>query len=119
MYGSGLRLMESLRLRYKDIDLESAIILVRDGKGAKDRVTVLPESLREPLRRQLDLVRERLERPFTRVCRSRVAFALERKFREATWTLPGSTSSLPRNPSRPALGVWRRHHITRKACNDG
>jgi integrase len=59
MYGSGLRLMESLRLRYKDIDLERAIILVRNGKGAKDRVTVLPESLREQMRNQLELVRER------------------------------------------------------------
>jgi integrase len=50
LYGSGLRLMECLRLRVKDVDLTQRIITVRDGKGEKDRVTMLPESLVEPLR---------------------------------------------------------------------
>lgn len=45
LYGSGLRLMECLRLRVKDIDLDQRMIVVRDGKGEKDRVTMLPESL--------------------------------------------------------------------------
>ncbi len=57
LYGSGLRLIESLRLRVKDIDFEQNLIVVRYGKGDKDRVTMLPESLKAPLRRQLDLVR--------------------------------------------------------------
>ena len=48
LYGSGLRLMEALRLRFKDVDFTSGRILVRDGKGEKDRVTVLPQSLQEP-----------------------------------------------------------------------
>src|SRR5688572_22764540 len=61
LYGSGLRLMEAMRLRYKDVDLERSILVVRDGKGLKDRVTVLPESLRESLRRQLERVREHHE----------------------------------------------------------
>ena len=58
LYGSGLRILECLRLRVKDIDFASREILVRDGKGAKDRVTMLPESLIEPLRRHLERVRE-------------------------------------------------------------
>ena len=49
MYGSGLRLMESLRLRVKDIDFAYAQIVVRNGKGQKDRVTILPDALISPL----------------------------------------------------------------------
>lgn len=52
LYGSGLRLMECLRLRVKDVDLERHQITVRDGKGQKDRVTMLPRTTREPLQRQ-------------------------------------------------------------------
>ena len=58
LYGSGLRLMEAVRLRVKDIESETCEILVRDGKGAKDRVTMLPATLVEPLRAHLVLVRE-------------------------------------------------------------
>jgi integron integrase len=57
MYGAGLRVIECLRLRVKDVDLSYRQILVRDGKGEKDRVTVLPGSLIEPLRSHLDRVR--------------------------------------------------------------
>lgn len=49
LYGTGMRLMEGLRLRVKDVDFDQRQIVVRDGKGGKDRVTVLPDSLREPL----------------------------------------------------------------------
>ena len=49
LYGSGMRLSEGLRLRVKDIDFEQAQIIVRDGKGEKDRITILPEKLIEPL----------------------------------------------------------------------
>jgi integron integrase len=58
LYGSGLRLMEAVRLRVKDLELERCEILVRDGKGAKDRVTMLPSILVDALRAHLVLVRE-------------------------------------------------------------
>ncbi|WP_235670362.1 integron integrase [Prosthecochloris vibrioformis] len=57
MYGVGLRLMECLRLRVQDIDFTRNEILVRDGKGAKDRITMLPESLKKPLAEHLKQVK--------------------------------------------------------------
>lgn len=57
LYGSGLRLLEGLRLRVKDVEFTHSQIIVRDGKGQKDRVTVLPESLAKPLKRQLKKVK--------------------------------------------------------------
>lgn len=54
LYGSGMRLMECMRLRVKDVDFERLEIIVRDGKGAKDRVTMLPQSLVGPLQTHLE-----------------------------------------------------------------
>jgi integrase len=84
LYGSGLRLTEALRLRVKDIDLERRVILVRDGKGTKDRVTVPPESRLDPLRQQLQVVRAR----HRKACRHgfagvELAFALQGKYPRA------------------------------------
>lgn len=53
LYGTGMRLMECIRLRVKDIDFGQNLILIRDAKGKKDRVTLLPDRAREPLQRQL------------------------------------------------------------------
>lgn len=53
LYGSGMRVLEALRLRVKDVELSRCEIVVRDGKGAKDRVTVLPRSLVPAMRAQL------------------------------------------------------------------
>jgi integron integrase len=58
LYGTGMRLLEGLRLRVKDVEFERREIIVREGKGGKDRVTVLPENLIVPLRGQLELARE-------------------------------------------------------------
>ncbi|MBI4528903.1 MAG: tyrosine-type recombinase/integrase [Deltaproteobacteria bacterium] len=57
LYGAGLRLMECLRLRVKDIDFSTNQIVVRAGKGDKDRHTILPEAAKEPLAKHLDLIR--------------------------------------------------------------
>jgi len=53
LYGTGMRLLECLRLRVKDLDFGQHIIVIHDGKGAKDRITMLPDSLQEPLQKQL------------------------------------------------------------------
>jgi len=57
LYGTGMRIMEALRLRVKDVDFAHHAIIVRDGKGAKDRHTVLPRSLVEPLQREIERAR--------------------------------------------------------------
>ena len=62
LYGSGLRLMEGLRLRVKDIDFAQHQIIVRAGKGDKDRVTILPDTLRLPLEQHLQQVKARLKK---------------------------------------------------------
>src|SRR5262245_26136882 len=57
LYGSGLRLFELLRLRVKDLNLSQHLLIVREGKGGKDRRTMVPEMLVEPLRQHLEGVR--------------------------------------------------------------
>ncbi|MHB1804445.1 MAG: tyrosine-type recombinase/integrase [Acidithiobacillus ferrooxidans] len=54
LYGTGMRLLEGLRLRIKDVEFERREIIIRDGKGAKDRVTVLPENILLPLKKQME-----------------------------------------------------------------
>jgi len=113
LYGSGLRLMEALRLRVKDLDFEHRAILVRDGKGAKDRVVTLPDGLIVPLRRHLEHVRLIHEKDvadgFGAVW---LPFALARKYpnapREWHWqyVFPASARSID-----PRSGVERRHHL--------
>jgi integron integrase len=113
LYGSGLRLMECVRLRIKDIDFELAQITVRDAKGGKDRATMLPLNLSEPLRRHLLRVRAQheqdLEDGFGSV---HLPFALARKFpkaaREWAWQYAFPSSRLAIDPR---TGEKRRHHI--------
>jgi integron integrase len=113
MYGSGLRLSECLRLRVLDIDFGRGEITVRDGKGGKDRVTMLPESLAEPLRRHLRGVRTTHERDLAAGW-GRVALpdALERKFPSAPaewrwqWVFPQE-----RRWTDPQTGQQGRHHV--------
>jgi integron integrase len=84
LYGAGLRLMEAIRLRVKDVDFARSQITVREGKGAKDRMTMLPGSLAYALREHLGRVRQ-LHQSDLRAGYGRVAlpFALERKYPQA------------------------------------
>lgn len=84
LYGAGLRLNEALRLRVKDIDFGFQQIVVRDGKGGKDRFTVLPTKLIEPLQNQLEAARTLHEQDLHRgLGRVLMPFALERKYPNA------------------------------------
>ncbi|MBA2737495.1 MAG: integron integrase [Pyrinomonadaceae bacterium] len=114
LYGAGLRLTEALRLRVKDLDFGYKQIVVRDGKGAKDRVSVLPEKLVAPLQEHLVRVRllhaEDLRLGFGEVY---LPFALERKYpnanREWIWQyiFPAAKRSID-----PRSGKERRHHLS-------
>jgi integron integrase len=113
LYGSGLRLMECVRLRVKDIDFDYKTITVRDGKGEKDRITPLPDSLLSGLRRQIERVRLLHEEDLAAgPGEVYLPHALDRKYlnaaRELAW------QSLFRAPKRaldPRSGKERRHHI--------
>lgn len=88
-YGSGLRLVECLRLRIKDIDFEYLQITIRDGKGAKDRVTVLPEQLVPDIERQMEDVREIMEQDIA-LGKNGVSLpgAIDRKFKKVSLSWP-------------------------------
>src|SRR5690349_18470177 len=113
LYGSGLRLMEALRLRCKDVDLGQLVIQVRTGKGAKDRITVIPDSAVEPLKQQLVRVRERHETAKAAGYGGvELPYALERKYPRAHLDLAWQYVFPAAKPSRdPRSGIWRRHHI--------
>lgn len=113
LYGTGMRLMEAVRLRVRDVDFHYRQITVRNGKGNKDRVTVLPASLLEPLKAHLARVKTLHEKDladgFGRVY---LPYALSRKYpsadREWGWqyVFPASTRS-----TDPRSGAVRRHHV--------
>jgi integron integrase len=113
LYGSGLRLMECLQLRVKDIDFEYNQISIRDAKGAKDRIVPLPQSIKEPLKVHLEQVRrlhdKDLKGGFGNVY---LPDALEKKYPKAadTWgwqfVFPAHQIS-----TDPISGVRRRHHL--------
>ncbi|NZA25245.1 integron integrase [Luteimonas sp. SJ-92] len=113
LYGSGLRLMECLRLRVKDVDFARNELTIRDGKGAKDRRTVLPARLREALRRQVDSVRllhaGDLEHGFGEVA---LPHALARKYpnagRSFAWQYVFPAA---RRSTDPRDGRIKRHHL--------
>ena len=116
LYGSGLRLMECLRLRVKDVDFGYTQIVVRDGKGLKDRVTVLPVDLIPPLRGHLRKVRELHRQDLARGDgRVFLPFALSKKYpnAERSWlwqyVFPAAKPSVD-----PRSGEVRRHHVQEK-----
>lgn len=113
LYGTGMRLMEVLRLRVKDVDFDRREITVRDGKGGKDRHTMLPRSLAEPLQREIDrastLHAADLAAGFGAVW---LPHALARKYpgapRELGWQY---VFPAPRRSRDPRDGRERRHHF--------
>jgi integron integrase len=117
LYGAGLRLLEGLRLRIQDIEFQRSQILVRNGKGAKDRVTLLPPDLVQPIRNQMAVARQLhaadLAAGWGKVY---LPYALERKYPKATtqwgWQYlfgAADTSTDPRS------GKTRRHHLGESA----
>jgi integron integrase len=113
LYGSGLRVSECVRLRVKDLDFEQHCLTIRDGKGEKDRITMLPDSLFAPLKEHLERVKQihtqDLQHGFGAVY---LPYALENKFpnanREWAWqyVFPGKSIT-----ADPRSGTQRRHHI--------
>jgi len=113
LYGGGLRLTEALRLRVKDLDFAASQITVRGGKGNKDRVTLLPGSLREDLSRQLEFARRQHQYDLTRGGGwVELPAALERKYPNAArewvwqWVFPAT-----RSYTVSQTGRIRRHHL--------
>ncbi len=116
LYGTGMRLLEGLRLRVKDVDFQHRALIVREGKGAKDRVVMLPAVLVEPLRAQLmaahALWRSDRDGGLAGV---HVPHALARKFERAPeswvwhWVFPQAQPAP--DPRSAGAAVWRRHHM--------
>ncbi|WP_449370383.1 integron integrase [Thiomonas sp.] len=113
LYGTGMRLMEGLRLRVKDVDFERQVVVVRQGKGGKDRVVMLPRSLEAGLKAQLG--------------RSRALWCCDREDGSPGVEVPDALAvkypnlgsrwgwfwvfPAPRLSVDPRSGVWRRHHL--------
>jgi integron integrase len=117
LYGTGMRLMECLRLRVKDVDFVRREIMIRDGKGAKDRVTVLPQSLVTALQVQLATARELFDRDRAAMRPGvYLPHALERKYPNAGaswawfWVFPAPGLSID-----PRSDIERRHHAHEKS----
>jgi integron integrase len=113
LYGSGLRLLECVSLRIKDIDFERGEIRLRDGKGQKDRVTPLPQTLIEPLRAHLDEVRRKHQQEVREGGGwATMPTALARKYPKAghewiwQWVFPATRTYVER-----VTGEVRRHHL--------
>lgn len=119
LYGSGLRLMECIRLRVKDVDFERGLIMIRDGKGGKDRVVMLPSSVRAGLEQHFD----RLRALWTLDQRAMLdgvwmPSALDVKYPNAgkewgwQWVFPTKSISVD-----PRTGRSRRHHLSDNALH--
>ncbi len=113
LYGCGLLLMECMRRRVKDVDFDQSQIIIREGKGEKDRATMLPSSLVQPLKDQISYVRKLHERDLLQGFGSvELPFALSRKYSNADKEL-GWQNIFPsdRLSTDPRSGIVRRHHL--------
>ena len=117
IYGAGLRLMECVRLRIKDIDFNARQLTIRDGKGGKDRVTMFPDSLILPMRAHLERVRTLHDQDRQHELPGvYLPDALDQKYPSAGkefawfWVFPGGQLS-----TDPRSGLQRRHHAHEQA----
>lgn len=117
LYGAGLRIMEGVRLRVKDVEFSRREILVRDGKGFKDRVTMLPAAVVAPLKAHLERVellhQQDLAAGYGEVY---LPYALDRKYpnagRDWAWQYVFPSANLSEDPRE---GKMRRHHLQDQA----
>jgi len=119
LYGSGLRAIECLRLRVKDLDFDMNQIFVRNGKGGVDRATVLPDDIKDPLRQHLIYIRQLHENDLSKGYGSvYLPYALSKKYKNADrkfvwqYVFPAKTIS-----NDPRSGIKRRHHIHHSSLN--
>ncbi|TAG27771.1 MAG: integron integrase [Verrucomicrobia bacterium] len=119
LYGAGLRLMECLRLRVKELDFERGVLMVRDGKGGKDRVVMLPQALRLGLSDHVERLRERWRQDVEGgLAGVSLPGALEVKAPNAgkewgwQWVFPSRSVSVD-----PRSGAERRHHLSDNALH--
>jgi integron integrase len=113
LYGAGLRLMECIRLRVKDIDFDAGRLTIRDGKGRKDRITMLPERFQHLLKQQLEQAQDLYESDLKKnVAGAYVWPGLNRKYpnaaKEWIWQYVFSSSRLSVDPRSHTT---RRHHV--------
>jgi integron integrase len=113
LYGTGMRVLEALRLRVQEIDLARGRITVRSGKGGKDRMVMLPQSLRDPLARQIALLHELHQQDRSAgLAGVWMPEGLARKYPNAgtefgwQWIFPSREASRD-----PQTGIIRRHHV--------
>jgi integron integrase len=113
LYGTGMRLTEGLSVRVKDLDFHRREVVVRDGKGARDRVTMMPDLLRTPLREHLRTIRSRHDADVARgLGRVPMPEALARKYPNADrewgwqWVFPAASHYVDRES-----GIRYRHHL--------
>ncbi|MEP6998810.1 MAG: integron integrase [Betaproteobacteria bacterium] len=117
LYGTGMRILEAMRLRVKDVEFERRAIVVRDGKGGKDRVTVLPATLITPMRQQFRRAHALHKRDLGESCgRVYLPHALARKYsvadQEWAWQYVFPAALRSRDPRS---GIVRRHHVSDQA----
>lgn len=113
LYGAGLRLTECLRLRVKDVDFDGNIITVREGKGGKDRITMLPQPVKAPLGEHLVQVKQVHQVDLAEGCGLvQLPFALARKYPHAAteWKWQYIFPA-PKRSRDPRSGIERRHHL--------
>lgn len=113
LYGSGLRLTECLRLRVKDIDFSQNVLVVRDGKGGKDRRTMLPNAVKPALALQIDKVRDLHRHDLANgLGEVHLPFALRKKYpnagRDILWQYVFPSSAISKDPRSDRMG---RHHL--------